>query len=108
MLAGISYVLAISACVGLTVIVWRKGWGKASLLPVLVFFLLTIILGQSKPDNSKQYYAPLMSLYFCIMVALGLFGPKKPILSKSQRKIAELEKKVEELSKQKEGDEKAG
>jgi hypothetical protein len=106
MITGIDYALLIVGCMGLTTIAWQKGWKYFSLLPLLIIFVLSIIFEPSTWRNSAPFYGLMWGIYFCITTALGLFGPKKPILSKSQRKIAELERKIEELSKQKEVSEK--
>ena len=99
-------IMGVLALVGLTAIAWRKGWRLFSLVPMLGLFLISLIQHNIRkypdPSQDAQTNQLLGMIYFLVMIVLGLFGPKKPIISKNQQKIAELEKKIEELEKTKE------
>jgi hypothetical protein len=100
MILGITLALVVIGFVLLTALVWRKGWKLISLGPLVVFFGLALILESSDLKIRHDISSLVMSIYFVGAVLLGLFPPKKADLSNNQRKIAELEREIQELRKE--------
>lgn len=87
------------AFIGVVVIGWRKGWRYLALLPAVALVGYTVYAYLSHSiDPASGTFLTIQAGLTLVMVAFGVFGPKKPITLRAKRQIMELEKKVQELT----------